>query len=280
VAGATGEEAISEEFRKEYSALYNSHHDEEAMRKMSEELEAEVTDESVGEVNQITAEVVELAMMKVKPGTGDVTGSYTSDAIRSCPPIFFEKMAAMFRSWLYHGTVTPSLLSCAYLPLYKGGLKDPASCSSYRALAGTSVLLKLFDYTVLHVWGDVLTSDTLQFAYKPNTSCSQASWLVMEVADHFRTHDTPCILTLLDCKQGFDRCTFPAIFSKLRRTKLPKIVTRALMHIYVNQYAWIRWGSQNSESFRMTNSTRQGSVLSPPIWAIYVEELIQELRKQ
>ena len=81
VAGATGEEAISEEFRKEYSALYNSHHDEEAMRKMSEELEAEVTDESVLEVNQITAEVVELAMRKVKPGKGDVTGSYTSDAI-------------------------------------------------------------------------------------------------------------------------------------------------------------------------------------------------------
>ena len=137
VAGATGEEAISEEFRKEYYALYNSHHDEEAMRRMTEELEAEVTDESVGEVNQITAEAVELAMRKVKPGKGDVTGSYTSDAIRSCPPIFFEKMAAMFRSWLYHGTVTPSLLSCAYLPLYKGGLKDPASCSSYRALTGT-----------------------------------------------------------------------------------------------------------------------------------------------
>jgi hypothetical protein len=280
VAGATGEEAISEEFRKEYSALYNSHHDEEAMRRMTEELEAEVTDESVGEVNQITAEVVELAMRKVKPGKGDVTGSYTSDAIRSCPPIFFEKMAAMFRSWLYHGTVTPSLLSCAYLPLYKGGLKDPASCSSYRALAGTSVLLKLFDYTVLHIWGDLLTSDTLQFAYKPNTSCSQASWLVMEVADHYRRHETPCILTLLDYKQGFDRCTFPAIFSKLRKTKLPKIVTRALMHIYVNQFAWTRWGSQNSEPFKMTNSTRQGSVLSPTIWAIYVEELIQELRKQ
>ena len=31
VAGATGEEAISEEFRKEYSALYNSHHDEDSL---------------------------------------------------------------------------------------------------------------------------------------------------------------------------------------------------------------------------------------------------------
>ena len=51
------------------------------------------------------------------------------------------------------------------------------------------------------------------------------------------------------------------------------------MYIYVNQAAWTRWGSQNSEQFTMTNSTRQGSVLPPTIWTVYIEELITELRK-
>ena len=51
------------------------------------------------------------------------------------------------------------------------------------------------------------------------------------------------------------------------------------MYIYVNQVALTRWGSQNSEQFTMTNSTRQGSVLPPTIWTIYIEELITELRK-
>ena len=82
VAGTTGEKEISEESRKEYSALYNSHHDEEAMKSLSEEIEAEVTKDLVLEVNKIMAEVVKLAMRKVKPGKGDVTGSYTSDAIK------------------------------------------------------------------------------------------------------------------------------------------------------------------------------------------------------
>ena len=278
VGGATGEESICREFRKEYCNLYNSHHDAEEMEKITREVEDDVEDDAVLEVARITQEVVQHALRKVKPGKGDVTGAYTSDTIKNCPPIFSKKMAEMFRSWLIHGTVTPSLLSCAYLPVFKGGLKDPASCSSYRALAGTSVILKLFDYSVLQVWGELLSSDSLQFAYKSNTSCSQASWLVMEVADHYRRNETPCILTLLDCKQGFDRCTFPAIFSKLRKTKLPVIVTRLLMHIYVNQVAWTRWGSENSEQFNMTNSTRQGSVLSPTIWTVYIEELITELR--
>ena len=51
------------------------------------------------------------------------------------------------------------------------------------------------------------------------------------------------------------------------------------MYIYVNQVAWTRWGSNNVEPFQMTNSTRHGSVLSPTIWTIYVEELISELRQ-
>ena len=151
VGGATGKEAISEVFREEYKNLYNSHHDQEEMEILTKEMEGEVKEDAVLEVARITAEAVQSAMRKVKPGKGDVTGSYTSDAIRNCPPLFFKKMAEMFRSWLYHGTVTPSLLSCAYLPVFKGGLKDPASCSSYRALAGTSVILKLFDYTVLQI---------------------------------------------------------------------------------------------------------------------------------
>ena len=48
-----------------------------------------------------------------------------------------------------HGTVTMSLLSCAFLPLFKGGLKDPANTDSYRAIAGSSLLLKLFDNLII-----------------------------------------------------------------------------------------------------------------------------------
>jgi hypothetical protein len=58
------------------------------------------------------------------------------------------------------------ILCCAFLPLFKGGLKDPAIFDSYRAIAGASQLLKLFEYVILIVWGDVLESDTMQVCFK------------------------------------------------------------------------------------------------------------------
>ena len=52
-----------------------------------------------------------------------------------------------------------------------------------------------------------------------------------------------------------------------------------LIHIYTEQEAWVRWGSQKSSTFRITNGTRQGSVLSPALFCVYLDDLLKELRQ-
>ena len=197
----------------------------------------------------------------------------------NAPDIFFDHIAMVFRSWLVHGTITLTLLACAFLPLFKGELKDPSQTGSYRAIAGASLLLKLFDYVILNVWGDLLGSDSLQFGYKRKTSTTKCSWFVMEVAGHFLRKGTPCIVTLLDCSKAFDTCSFKIIFNKLLLRKVPAVVIRSLMFVYQRQTAWVKWGSARSSCFGILNGTRQGSVLSPCIFAIYMDELLEELRK-
>ena len=101
----------------------------------------------------------------MKTAKADVTEAFTSDALLHAPDSYFDLIATAYRSWLVHGTVTISLLACAFLPLLKGSLKDPADTNSYRAIAGSSLLLKLFDQCVLLLWGHLLASDSLQFGY-------------------------------------------------------------------------------------------------------------------
>ena len=117
-----------EEFKKVYEDLYNSLDDSEILKHLKEEIEEKAkAKESTTEVNKITGSVVKSASKRLRAGKGDVTGSYTSDAIKSCPDIFFDMTAAVFCSWLIHGTITLFMLSCAFLPLFKGGLKDHGS---------------------------------------------------------------------------------------------------------------------------------------------------------
>ena len=103
----------------------------------------------------------------------DVSGGYSSDVLLHAPDSLYEHLAIIFRSFLVHGEVTSQLLCCAFLPLYKGGHKSASKTDSYRAIAGSSQILKLFDNVVLLLWGHLLTKDSLQFGYKCGTSITQ-----------------------------------------------------------------------------------------------------------
>ena len=210
---------------------------------------------------------------------GDVSTSYTSDAILHAPDILFAMLARVYRSWIIHGTVSLNLLSCAFLPLLKNNLKNPAEVNSYRAIAGSSLLLKLFDQVILLLWGHIMTSDPLQFGYKANFSTTQCSWFVMEVASYFVRKRIPCIITLLDCTKAFDKVKFDILFSKLIQRKIPAIIIRVLVFVYEEQKAWVRWGNATSRSFDISNGTRQGSVLSPALFSLYMDDLLVKLRR-
>ena len=82
---------------------------------------------------------------------------------------------------MIHGNVTPSILACAFIPLLKNSLKDPGLTDIYRAIAGFSLLLKIFRRCILLVWGDKMHSDTLQFGFKKECSTGTATWLVQEM---------------------------------------------------------------------------------------------------
>ena len=118
-----------------YAALYNSAGSQTDMLELRQKIRQLIGPCSVAEVAKITGKVVKEAALSMKPGKGDVSCGFTSDAILKAPDILFEHLAAAFRSFLFHGNMTPSLLACSFLPLLKSQLKDPADIGSYRAIA-------------------------------------------------------------------------------------------------------------------------------------------------
>ena len=134
--------------------------------------------------------------------------------------------------------MTKRILSCAFVPLLKSNLKDPAKTDSYRAIAGSSLLLKLFEQCVLLVWGDQLNSDSLQFGFKRGCGTSTATWLVQEVLQTYLRAGSKPIDVVLDCSKAFDLAKFNILFEKLLiERKMPAIVVCVLAHSYEEQKA-------------------------------------------
>jgi hypothetical protein len=276
--GKVGHEDILDQFNYIYESLYNSAGTQEAMNEIKVRLQGLVNTSSFREVEKITGKVVKDACAKMKPGKTDVSEGYTSDIFLHAPDSLFDQLADIFRSFLVHGNMTIQILSCAFLPLFKGGVKNPDKSDSYRAIAGASQLLKLFEYVILMVWGHLLGSDSMQFGFKAKTSTTQCSWLVTEVASYFLKRGTAVNACLLDCSKAFDKCRFDLLFEKLLQRGVHGVVVRCLIYMYEEQTGYVKLAGKKSSTFQITNGTRQGSVMSPALFSVYLDDLIQELR--
>ena len=278
--GEVGHEEILEKFRGLYSCLYNSAGTQEMMDELLEKVESQMDCRSEVEVAKVTGKVVQQAVLRMKPGKVDVSTGYSSDSLLHGPPILFEKLAAVFRSFLVHGSITLTILACSLMPLLKSARKDPSQFDSYRAVAGASQMLKLFEYVILILWGHHLDSDSLQFGFKPGTGTDQCSWLLLSVAEYYLHRGSPTLCCLLDVKKGFPSVQFGPLFKIcLEEKKLPAVVCRVLMFMYMHQSGFIKLKGRQSRAFAFSNGMREGAAASPVLWAVYADGMIKRLRK-
>ena len=57
------------------------------------------------------------------------------------------------------------------------------------------------------------------------------------------------------------------------------LVLRLLFYMYTNQTLQVRWGGTVSNKFTASNGVKQGAILSPILFSVYMDELFERLEK-
>ena len=83
--------------------------------------------------------------------------------------------------------------------------------------------------------------------------------------------------TLLDATKAFDRVNYGKLFDLLIDRRLPPLVLRFLLQMYTGFKARISWNGYVSDMFDVNNGVKQGGILSPLLFCVYFDVLIERL---
>ena len=162
-------------------------------------------------------------------------------------------------------------------PLVKDKRKNVCDSNNYRALALNTTACKIFDYIILDYFASVFDSSQNQFAYKKNHSTSTATYIVSEVIQYYNHRNSNVIAVSLDCSKAFDTINYEKMFEILFEKKLCPLVIRILANMYLNYKAKVKWNGSYSDMFNMYNGVKQGGVMSPKLFTLYTDILINNI---
>ena len=266
-------------FAKLYGELYDSVKIRDRLISVKQFLSKIVDPSSLKDIVKITPALIKEAVSRIRNNKFDPVFDFTSNCLKNAPSILFDQLSSLFRYYLIHGHISELLMTSTLIPIPKDKLGDACSSENYRSIAISSMILKIFDWVVLLLFEKELRTGELQFGFQQKTSANLCTWLVVETIDYFQRNGSEVYACVMDLSKAFDRIKHSALFWKLLKKGMPTVYARLLLVMYEKQKTNVRWNNVLSETFTVNNGAKQGTVLSPILFCVYIDSLFSVLRR-
>ena len=147
--------------------------------------------------------------------------------------------------------------------------------SNYRAITLSQIFVQMYETLEKSKFGYFLPQSDHQFGFKPGLSTSHAIYSLKKTVDYFTGNGSRVFLSFLDCSKAFDRISHWGLFVKLIKQNVPLCFLLSVMYLYLNMSCTVKWNEKMSGSFDIPTGTKQGGILSPNLFSMYMHNLIE-----
>ena len=221
------------------------------------------------------------AIQGLKPKKAGGLDQVVAEHLLNSGPVF-QLLLTVMNSFCRHAHVPQNFKRGIVIPIHKGKGKPLTDPGNYRGITLTSVFCKVFELLLKPVLEKSLLQqdipDSLQAGFQKDHSCIMTALslnLIIEMnsAKRLDTH-----IALLDATKAFDTVWHDGLFHKLQKAGIPGNLWMILRNLYRGLESMVMWRGRLSQPFSVNQGVRQGGVLSPCLYLVYIDSLIKALR--
>lgn len=230
------------------------------------------------ELHLVSKEDVKKHVKTLHPCKADYQDGMSSDNLKYGSDILMSKLANLFTNMLQQGQAPVKMNKSCLVPIPKDNRKSLNQSSNYRSIAISSIILKVMEKYILEKNSELLSTSDLQFGFKENHSTAQCTFVLQEIVYYHISRNTKVYAMFLDCSKAFDRLNYEKMFELLYDKGMCSSVLKLLWSMYRENSFCVRWKNCHSSVHGMKNGVKQGGILSPKMFILYLDDLFVKLK--
>lgn len=223
------------------------------------------------------------AIKKLKNNKSTGVDGIPNEIWKNLPLVVKESLLNFFNTIFMGDAELPSdwcdIILC---PIFKKG--DNQIPSNYRPIALANSVLKLFTSMMcdrLNNWCKRFNKiSEFQAAYKEGTGCEEHIFILQSIINYqLRLTRSKVYVCFIDLSGAFDSIIHALLWTKLNNKGVSDKFLNIIKRTYSVANALVRTSNGVSDKIKIEKSVLQGEVLSPKLFTLYIDDIVDELEK-
>ena len=265
----TGEEEILQRWREYFEELLNpvDHGDQ------SLELQSRAE-------NSPTQAEVEAAIKSLKPGKAAGVDEIRPEMLKTLGKGGLRWLTRVFEVAWKTGRVPLDWQTGVVVPIFKKG--DQRECCNYRGITLLSLPGKVYA-RVLHSRLTEAVDQKIQdeqCGFRRGRGTTDQLFILQQIAEKAWEYAQPVYISFVDLEKAYDRVDRRLMWRTLEEYRVDRQLIGAIASLYTDSKSCVRILGRKSEMFRVGAGLRQGCVLSPLLFIIYMDRIARCLGQE